>query len=240
MGLRERLTWRRRGTATVRPAATTTVRVPHQPAATTTVQAPLQPVVGYSVPPPVAPHVAVPGQSINVNLHPGPAVHEAPVIRETPVVETVLWEDDYVLHKLIQAIWFLVGFFEIMLAIRFLLRVLAANPDNPFAVFVYSLTAPLVWPFATLLGAPSAGGSVFEWNTIFAMLIYWLLGWLITKLVLLVWDRPVVEEYVTRESVVHEPVTREYVGVEPPQVERVVQHPVDHHHTTTTTRDHLH
>ena len=93
-----------------------------------------------------------------------------------------------------------------MLAIRFLLRLLAANPENPFAIFIYGLTGPLVWPFVTLFGTPQAGGSVFEWYTIFAMVFYWLLAWLITKLIVLIWDRPV-----ERDTVVEEPVVRERV-----------------------------
>jgi YggT family protein len=140
-----------------------------------------------------------PRQSVNVQVPPT----TPPVVGEVPVRRAVVYERDYTLSKIIQAIWLFVGFLEIMLAIRFLLRLLAANPENPFAVFTYGLTGPLVWPFVTLLGTPQVGGSVFEWYTLFAMVVYWLLAWLITKLIVLIWDRPV-----ERETVVQEPVVR--------------------------------
>ncbi len=143
-----------------------------------------------------------PRQSVNVQVPPT----TPPVVGEVPIRRAVVYERDYTLSKIIQAIWLFVGFLEIMLAIRFLLRLLAANPENPFAVFTYGLTGPLVWPFVTLFGTPQAGGSVFEWYTIFAMVFYWLLAWLITKLIVLIWDRPV-----ERETVVEEPVVRERV-----------------------------
>ena len=149
-----------------------------------------------------------PRQSVNVNVPRVPV--SPPVVGEVPLRQTVVYEEDYTLSKIIQAIWLVVGFLEIMLAIRFLLRLLAANPENPFAVFTYGLTGPLVWPFVTLFGTPQAGGSVFEWYTIFAMIVYWLLAWLLTRLILLIWDRPVARETVVEEPVVREQVVREH------------------------------
>ena len=34
-----------------------------------------------------------------------------------------------------------------MIALRFLLKLLAANPASPFAQFIYFFTGPFLWPF---------------------------------------------------------------------------------------------
>src|SRR5689334_23159162 len=39
--------------------------------------------------------------------------------------------------KMVQIVWLLFGLIETVLAIRFVLRLLAANPDAPFAAFMY-------------------------------------------------------------------------------------------------------
>ena len=41
--------------------------------------------------------------------------------------------------KMVQIVWLLFGLVETVLAIRFVLRLLAANPDAPFAAFMYTV-----------------------------------------------------------------------------------------------------
>ncbi len=87
--------------------------------------------------------------------------------------------------------WYLLGLIEGLLAIRFVLALLAANPNNGFASAMYAITGPLVVPFRTLFATPSFGGSVFELYTLIAMLVYVLLWWAIVRLVEVVAVRPV-------------------------------------------------
>lgn len=235
MGLRERLRQRpfRRPVAAARPYTVT--------GATTAADAawdatqPLNVGVPAEIDAAQSPH-----QSVSVNVESPRVRQPVPVAATRPVVDRVVYTQDYALHKVIQAIWLLVGFFEVMLAIRFLLRVLGANPENPFATFTYGLTNPLVWPFASLFGTPQAGVAAFEWSTIFAMIMYWLIGWLVTKLLALIWDRPVTHEVVARESgvpvapvvddtyVVREPVVREYIAEGPVVQDTVVRERIVH------------
>ncbi|TVQ07229.1 MAG: YggT family protein [Leptolyngbya sp. DLM2.Bin27] len=72
----------------------------------------------------------------------------------------------------------LVGSLEILLAIRFFLRVTGANPENPFAQFIYGLSDPFMAPFATLFVSPTDAGAtqIFDINLLIAMVIYALLG----------------------------------------------------------------
>src|SRR3954451_17168542 len=52
--------------------------------------------------------------------------------------------------RMVQGIWLLFGIIETVLAIRFILRLLAANPDAPFAAFMYSVSDAFLLPFAGL------------------------------------------------------------------------------------------
>jgi YggT family protein len=70
------------------------------------------------------------------------------------------------------------GVLQVLLAIRFFLRLSGANPDNPFAQFIYNLTAPLMTPFSTLFISPTSADAthIFDVNNLMAMLVYGLLG----------------------------------------------------------------
>lgn len=84
-------------------------------------------------------------------------------------------------YKLVQAVYLLFGIIEGLIAIRFVLRALGANPANAFAAFIYGVTAPLIAPFVGLFGTPQYQGSVLELHSVVAILIYALLAWVIAK-----------------------------------------------------------
>ena len=69
-------------------------------------------------------------------------------------------------------IWLVLGILEALLALRFVFMLIGVNASNPFAAFLYSLTKFFVAPFASLTGAPAAGGMVFEFSTLIAMIVY--------------------------------------------------------------------
>lgn len=83
------------------------------------------------------------------------------------------------------AIILLVGALEILLAMRFFLRISLANLDNMFASFIMNLSAPFVSPFSTLFISPTNADAtrIFDVNVLVAMVIYALLGALAIALV---------------------------------------------------------
>jgi hypothetical protein len=89
-------------------------------------------------------------------------------------------------YKIQQAIYLLFGILEALLAIRFVLRLLAANPNSGFASAIYSITAPFMAPFVGVFGEPAAGGSVVEFNALVAIIVYALIAWVLVKVVWLV------------------------------------------------------
>ena len=88
----------------------------------------------------------------------------------------------YAAHRVQQMFWWIFGLIEGLIAIRFVLKALGANPQAGFAEFIYGLTAPLVAPFVGLFGSPQAQGSVLEMHSLVALVVYALLAWLLGKL----------------------------------------------------------
>jgi len=79
-----------------------------------------------------------------------------------------------VLDKIEQIIIYLVIALEVLLSLRFLLRLTAANPDNTFAGAIYAMSRPFVNPFSTLFISPTFDGSrhIFDVNILVAMTAY--------------------------------------------------------------------
>jgi YggT family protein len=89
--------------------------------------------------------------------------------------------------KLTQAVYLLFGLIEVLLLIRFVLKALAANAEVGFAQLVYGVTGPLVAPFLGLFGAsPAVAGAALEPYTLLALVVYAAVGWLLARIVWLV------------------------------------------------------
>jgi len=85
-------------------------------------------------------------------------------------------------YRVTQLIYLIFGIIEGLIAIRFVLKALGANPNAGFAEFIYGITYPLILPFIGLFGNPQAQGSVLEINSIVGLVVYALVGWLLAKL----------------------------------------------------------
>ena len=85
-------------------------------------------------------------------------------------------------------IWTIVGVMSLLLVIRFVLLLAGADPNNGFAQLIWGLTNWMVAPFAGLfgatidLGAGAAAPSRFAPEVLVAIIVYLLIGFLVTKL----------------------------------------------------------
>ena len=86
------------------------------------------------------------------------------------------------LYRGTQIVWYIVGLLEAILAFRFVLKLLGANPLAGFSSFIYGITYPFAAPFLSVFKITKVEGSVFEWTTLLAMLVYWLIAMAIVKL----------------------------------------------------------
>ncbi len=99
------------------------------------------------------------------------------VVEQRPSTQRV------VVSRVSQLIWLFVAVIVGLIAFRFVLLLLGANPASGFANFIYTVTNVFVAPFAGLLSTPSVEGSVIDVVSIVAMIVYLLVGWLLVRLI---------------------------------------------------------
>jgi hypothetical protein len=85
------------------------------------------------------------------------------------------------LYRGTQVVWYILGILEVLLSFRFVLKLLAANPQAGFSRFIYTLSYPFAAPFLNVFNASKIEDGVFEWTTLLAMFVYWLIAWGIVK-----------------------------------------------------------
>jgi hypothetical protein len=86
------------------------------------------------------------------------------------------------LYRGTQVVWYLLGILEAILAFRFVLKLLGANPSAGFTNFIYDVSAPFVAPFLSVFRLTRVEGAIFEWTTLLAMIVYWLIAMAIVRL----------------------------------------------------------
>lgn len=103
------------------------------------------------------------------------------------VIENIGVERRIQLSKGIQFIWLFTGLLEALIGLRIVLKLIAANPNAPFARFVYNITDLFLWPFFGLTATPAASnGVVLELSSFIAMVVYAVGAWVLVKVLYLV------------------------------------------------------
>jgi hypothetical protein len=92
----------------------------------------------------------------------------------------------FALTKASQVVQLVIGVIEGVIALRVVLKLIAANPQNAFAQLVYGVSGIFVDPFFTLTASPSVGGTVLEIPSLIAMAVYALIGWAIVKMIYII------------------------------------------------------
>ncbi|MFA6393696.1 MAG: YggT family protein [Patescibacteria group bacterium] len=86
------------------------------------------------------------------------------------------------LYRGTQIVWYILSLIEVFLAFRFILKFLSANPAAGFTSLIYGITYVFAAPFISVFRVTYIQGSIFEWTTLLAMLVYWILAIGIVKL----------------------------------------------------------
>jgi len=92
------------------------------------------------------------------------------------------------LFQIIRIVWTILGLLEILLGLRFMLKLIATNGNSSFGTFIYGITGVFVAPFAGLTATPVSGGTILE--TLIAMAVYALFFWLVVRGIRIAADRP--------------------------------------------------
>lgn len=89
------------------------------------------------------------------------------------------------LYRGTQVVWYILGLVEVLLAFRFVLKFLGANASAGFTDFIYTVTAPFAAPFVAVFRVSKVEGSIFEWTTILAMFVYYVVAWGIIQMLVM-------------------------------------------------------
>ncbi len=90
------------------------------------------------------------------------------------------------LYRGTQIVWYILGVIEVLLPFRLVLKFLGANPEAGFSSFIYGVTYIFATPFLSVFrSSVITQGSVFEWTTVLAMFVYWVIAMGIIKLLLM-------------------------------------------------------
>jgi hypothetical protein len=92
--------------------------------------------------------------------------------------------------KAAELIWLLLGILEGLIAIRIGLKLIGANPGSLIVAMIYGFTNLFLFPFTGMVASPTYGNMELELSSMFAMLIYGLMGWAFERLVWVIFYRP--------------------------------------------------
>lgn len=92
--------------------------------------------------------------------------------------------------QIIRIVWTILGLLEILLGLRFFLKLIAANAQSGFGSLIYGVSGVFTAPFAGLVTTPVSGGTVLEVTTLIAMAVYALFFWIVVRVIRIVADRP--------------------------------------------------
>lgn len=78
----------------------------------------------------------------------------------------------------------IIGTMEAFLGVRFILKILGASQQALFVRWIYSISDSILEPFFGMFPSPSIGPNfVIELNTIFAMMVYIIVGYFFIKFI---------------------------------------------------------
>jgi uncharacterized protein YggT (Ycf19 family) len=107
----------------------------------------------------------------------GPAPAPAPVQR------TSISEEGRYNFRAVAVVGFVVGIVDVLIAARFLGKLLGASSQSAFVNFIYQVSAPLVAPFKGIFGNSGTGTNSFETASLVAIVVYAVIGWGIVVLI---------------------------------------------------------
>ena len=162
-------------------------------------------------------------------------VHVSPH-RQERIVHDVSAEQRLWLMRFTQLIWLALAVLEVLILIRVMLKLIAANPATPFAALIYGFTDLFLFPFAGLTATPAANGAMLEIPALIGMLVYFFATWAFVRVIWLVFDLPRARTVTTYEE---EPVVHEHVVYEEPVVRDRVVYEERVHHEPVVEEEHI-
>jgi uncharacterized protein YggT (Ycf19 family) len=89
----------------------------------------------------------------------------------------------FVLNLLAKIFDMILTVVELILSVRFVLIMFNVGSSSQIVAWIYKTSAPLVQPFSGIFEQLKLFGFVIDFSTLFALIVYGLLGMLIVKLI---------------------------------------------------------
>jgi uncharacterized membrane protein len=129
-------------------------------------------------------------------------------------------------YKITELTWLFFIILEVLIGLRVVMRLIAANPASLFVSVLYGVTGIFLIPFAGMINNPTFGSMVLEISSIIGMIVYVLLGWVVDRLVYLVFYWPVLSSRNRQTVITDRTPSREVVEVtEPTPDDRISRQP---------------
>lgn len=105
---------------------------------------------------------------------------------QMPVVPVAVVEPSRYNFRAAAVVGFIVGVIDVLIAIRFFMKLLGASTQSSFVNFIYGVTSPLVAPFHGIFPNSGSSANIFESGSLVALVVYALIGWGIVALIRIV------------------------------------------------------
>jgi hypothetical protein len=92
--------------------------------------------------------------------------------------------------KATQIILLIFSTLEVLIALRIMLKLIGANPENLLVAMIYGFTSLFLIPFVGLIVSPTIDGMVLEISSMVAIVIYALAAVAFEKLIWVIFSRP--------------------------------------------------
>ena len=112
---------------------------------------------------------------------PAPVTTPAPTPSSAPMAEEGRYN-----FRAAAVVGFIVGVVDILVAARFLGKLLGASAQSAFVNFIYQVSGPLVAPFQGIFGNAGTGTNKFETADLVAIVVYAVIGWGLVMLIRIV------------------------------------------------------
>lgn len=80
-------------------------------------------------------------------------------------------------------VMFVFGVIELLILVRFVLVLFAANTQSTFVQWVNQTSGIFMAPFSTIFGTQAINGATVDWSALVAIAVYALAAWLIVALI---------------------------------------------------------
>jgi hypothetical protein len=102
------------------------------------------------------------------------------------VIDKHLYRQKLAVWRSYNIVLLFIGLIDTLLVFRFFFELAGANPYNAFVQMIYTLSYPFALPFQTIFGITDVARATFNWSILVAIIVYFLIGLVFVKLILII------------------------------------------------------